>query len=72
LADSCYYLGYYSGYYLELLLAGSLLAGAAMATAVTGAAITGLSQLAVRADAGLRHGAPEKAVAGARDSGIRL
>jgi len=34
-----------------------------VAAALTGAAISRLGKLAVRPDAGLRHGTPEKAVA---------
>lgn len=48
-----------------------LLAGSAVAAALAGTAISRLGQFAVRSDAGLRHGAPEKAVAGAGNRGIR-
>ena len=48
-----------------------LLAGSAVAAAFTGTTISWLGQFAVRPNAGLCHGAPEKAVAGAGDRGIR-
>jgi hypothetical protein len=48
-----------------------LLAGSAMAATLAGTAISRLSQFAVWANAGLRHGAPKQAVAGAWDRGIR-
>src|SRR5215813_6781611 len=47
-------------------------AGAAVAAAIAGAAVARLGQLAIRADTGLRHAAPEQAVTGAWDGGIRL
>ena len=49
-----------------------LLAGPTVAATLAGAAISRLGQFAVRPNAGLSHGAPEKAVAGAWDCGIRL
>jgi hypothetical protein len=42
-----------------------------MASALAGTAISRFGQFAVRPNAGLRHGAPEEAVAGAGDGGIR-
>jgi hypothetical protein len=40
-----------------------LLAGSAMAAALGGTAISRLGKFAVRPNAGLRHGAPEEAIA---------
>ena len=51
---------------------GELLAGSAVAVTHTGAAVTRLSQLTVGTDAGLRHGAPEQAVIGARHGRVRV
>ena len=48
-----------------------LLACSAVAATFAGTAISRLGKFAVRADAGLRHGAPEKAVTGAGHRGIR-
>jgi hypothetical protein len=48
-----------------------LLACATVAATLTGTAISRLGQFAVRPNAGLSHGAPEQAIAGAGDRGIR-
>jgi hypothetical protein len=40
-----------------------LLAGSAVAAALTGTAISRLGEFAVRPNAGLSHGAPEKTIA---------
>jgi hypothetical protein len=53
-------------------LAYVLLAGPAMAAALARAAISWFGQFAVRPNACLSHGAPEKSVAGARHRGIGL
>ena len=55
----------------EALSLCGLLACSAVAATLAGTAISRLGQFAVRANAGLRHGAPEKTIAGTWDRGIR-
>lgn len=49
-----------------------LFAGSAVAAAIFSAAVARLCEFAVRANASLRHAAPEEAVAGAWHCGIRI
>src|SRR5579864_5181421 len=60
----------HSCFSLPILRSRELLAGSAVAATLAGTAISRLGQFAIGANAGLRHGAPEKAIAGAGDCGI--